>query len=266
MANLKKGLAGKAELVDCWQAADAVMIVSCTMTERSDIQQAKAAKKKIIFRIDNMPKDSRNRGTAFSRMRDFGQMADVIVFQSEWAKDYVGSWLAQYSVRLRNSKVIYNGIDSEFFYHRDDPKTRGENYVFCTFNTDENKRFPEAAYDFYLRNRAAVAEGKPQPKLTIVGQYGDKLREYNFDFFNKEKIKFVPPVEDRKTLGKIFREHQYMYFPAFADASPNTVAEGVACGCEILLPNSIGGTHEVIRKHRTSYTIYDMAQEYLETV
>jgi hypothetical protein len=40
------------------------------MTPREEILAAKEAKKKIIFRIDNMPKDSRNRGTAFSRMKD----------------------------------------------------------------------------------------------------------------------------------------------------------------------------------------------------
>lgn len=268
ISNLKKGFSGKAILVDDWRACDAVLIVSCTMTDRAEIRAAKDAKKKIIFRIDNMPKDSRNRGTAFSRMRDYAEMADVIVFQSEWAKKYVGDWLSfNYNVNLKHSKIIYNGVDTEFFYFKDNPEARPEKYVYCSFNTDENKRFPEAAYDFYLKNFEALRSKKTQPELMIIGQFPDKLREYNFDFFNKEKIKFYPPIEDRKILGNLFRENKYMYFPAFADASPNTVAEGIACGCKILLVHPIGGTQEVINYYSNKIlTIQEMANQYLEII
>lgn len=264
--NLKKGLKGKAEFVNTWQESDIVLIVGITMTERAEIKEAKAAKKKIVLRIDNMPKDSRNRGTAFSRMRDFGQLADQIVFQSNWAKSYVGNWLAyNHNVKLKHSKVIYNGIDPDFFYHHDNPSTRDEVYLFCTFNTDENKRFPEAAYDFYLRNFDALENGKKQPKLKLVGNLGDNLRNYNFDFFNKEQVTYTPPVSDRQELANIYRSCKYLYFPAFADASPNTVGEAITCGCQVLLANPVGGTKEVIDIFsKKPITIQEMAEQYLE--
>jgi glycosyltransferase involved in cell wall biosynthesis len=268
ISNLKKGILNKGLIVDDWRKSDAVLIVSCTMTDRAEIRAAKDGRKKIILRIDNMPKDSRNRGTAFSRMRDYAEMADTIIFQSEWAKKYVGDWLGfNFNVDINKSKVIYNGIDPEFFYYRDNPEERAEKYIYCSFNTDENKRFPEAAYDFYLRNFEALRQQQTQPELTIVGKFDDKLREYNFDFFNKEKIKFYQPIDDRKRIGDLFRENKYMYFPAFADASPNTVAEGIACGCKILLSNPIGGTQEVMDYHsKNTFTIGNMADKYLESI
>jgi glycosyltransferase involved in cell wall biosynthesis len=263
--NLKKGATGKAKFVDHWKDAHAVLIPSCTMTTRQDIQDAKAAKKKILLRIDNMPKESRNRGTAFSRMKDYAQLADVIIFQSNWAKEYVGSWLEMaHKIDLKNAKVIYNGVDTEFFYHRDDPKKRGETYLYTTFNTDENKRFPEAAYDFYLRNLKAIKENTHRPTLKLVGEFGKHLPEYKFDFFNGEKFSYTPPISDRKAMGEVYRSCRYIYFPAFADAAPNTVSEAVACGCEVLLMNPIGGTKEVVEQFtKRVITIQECADDYL---
>lgn len=267
--NLKKGAKGKARFVDHWQEAHAVLVCSVTQTTREEILAAKNAKKKIIVRIDNMPKDSRNRGTAFSRMKDFGLMADVIVFQSEWAKDYVGSWLSNtHGVNLDKSKIIYNGVDLDYFYYKDDPDKRGETYLFTTYNTDENKRFPEAAYDFHLRHRKAKTEKTTIPFLKLVGNFGKDLPGYNFDFFNGEKINYEPPVSDRKKMADIMRTCQYIYFPAFADASPNTVGEAMACGCKPLLINPTGGTQEVVNLFTKDkeYTIQKMADQYLGLV
>ncbi len=211
-----------------------------------------------------MPKDSRNRGTAFSRMKDFGMWADVIVFQSEWARQYVGKWLElNHGVDLSTSKVIYNGVDTDFFNHTDDPKTRGETYLYTTYNTDENKRFPEAAYDFHLRHWEAKINKTPLPHLKLVGNFGKELWPNNFDFFNGEKYNAEPPVSDRKKMADIMRSCQYLYFPAFADASPNTVGEAMACGCTPILVNPVGGTKEVVELfEKKVHTIQDMATQY----
>jgi glycosyltransferase involved in cell wall biosynthesis len=264
--NLKKGVAGKCTFVDSWKDAHIIFIGSVTMTTREEIINAKNAKRRIVLRIDNMPKDSRNRGTAFSRMKDFANLADVIIFQSEWAKDYVGSWLKNTcGVDTNKGHVIYNGVDTDYFYHKDHPAIRGDTYLFCTFNTDENKRFPEAAYDFHLKHRKAKQEKKPLPKLKLVGNFGKDLPSYKFDFFDGENISYSPPIADRNQLGNIYRSCQYLYFPAFADAAPNTVSEAIACGCEVLLANPIGGTVEVIRQFKSKViTIQEMANKYLE--
>lgn len=266
--NFRKGSSSLVNFVNTWQEAHVVFIASATMTPRDEILAAKAAKKKIVFRIDNMPKDSRNRGTAFSRMKDYGELADVLIFQSEWAKDYVGTWFSQtHGINLDKSHVIYNGVDTDFFNHQDDPKQRGETYLFTTFNTDENKRFTEAAYDFHLRHREAKKANRKLPTLKLVGNFPKEIVPYKFDFFNGEQHSYSPPIADRKKMADVFRSCRYLYFPAFADASPNTVSEAIACGCEILLANPIGGTTEVIQQFsKKIITIQDMAQQYIKVM
>ena len=264
--NFAKGIRGKARLVSNWRDADIVFIVSATMTSRQEIQEAKSNKRKIVLRVDNMPKDSRNRGTAFSRMRDYGKLSDWVIYQSEWAKNYVGEWLQfNHGVKLKRSTVIYNGVDTEYFFYKDNPKNRGETYLFTTYNTDENKRFPEAAYDFHLRHFKALKDKKSVPKLRLVGNFPKDTPRYNFDFFNGEKIDYSPPISDRMKMGNVYRSCRYLYFPAFADASPNTVSEAMACGCEVLLSSKVGGTREVIEQYsKKTITIQDMAERYLE--
>jgi hypothetical protein len=68
-------------------------------------------------------------------------------------------------------------------------------------------------------------------------------------------------------MGNAYRSCRYLYFPAFADASPNTVSEGIACGCEPLLVNPIGGTKEVVETFsKKIITIQEMADQYLALV
>lgn len=265
--NLRQGSRNLVTFVNHWQDAHTIFIPSVTMTTRQEILEAKAAKRKIVLRVDNMPKDSRNRGTAFSRMRDYGILADVIIFQSEWAKDYVGYWLESNFRVKAEKRVIYNGVDTSIFYYKDNPKARGDTYLYTTFNTDENKRFPEAAYDFHLRHRDAKRKNLPLPSLKLVGNFPKELPPYKFDFFDGENISYTPAVEDRKKMGDIYRSCRYLYFPAFADASPNTVGEAIACGCEVLLANPVGGTKEVIEQYsKKVISIEEMADRYIEVL
>lgn len=265
--NLRQGSRNLITFVDHWQDAHTIFIPSVTMTARQEILDAKAAKRRIVLRVDNMPKDSRNRGTAFSRMRDYGTLADVIIFQSEWARDYVGSWLESNFRVKAEKRVIYNGVDTSIFYYRDNPKARGDTYLYTTFNTDENKRFPEAAYDFHLRHREAKRKNLPLPSLKLVGNFPKELPPYKFDFFDGENISYTPAVENRKEMGDIYRSCRYLYFPAFADASPNTVGEAIACGCEVLLANPVGGTKEVIEQYsKKIISIEEMADRYIEVL
>jgi glycosyltransferase involved in cell wall biosynthesis len=267
LKNFIRGCKGKAEIVKTWQECSIAFIAGSTMADKDEVNLIKNSGKKIILRLDNVAKNSRNRNTSTSRISKFSLMADFIIFQSQWSKEYVGNWLSyRHGVNLKKSKVIYNGVDPEFFYHKDDPTTRGETYLFSTFNTDENKRFPEAAYDFHLRNFDALKNKKPIPHLTLVGNIpGGK--EYNFDFFNEEKYTYYPPIEDRKILGDIYRKNKYLYFPAYNDASPNTVGEAMACGCKPLLINPSGGSAEVVEQfNKHIITIDEMCDQYLEVM
>lgn len=255
-------------IVDKWQDCDIVMITGATMTNRDEIREAKAAGKKIVFRIDNMPKDSNNRGTAFSRMRDFILMSDFLIFQSWWAQDYVGWWaenkVGSPLLKMGQYKIIYNGVDEEFFYYKDDPLTRrGNKYLYVQYNRDENKRFAEAAMYFHKE----VYRNNPNAELNIVGKFSPEMIEYGFNFFSGEKIVYDPPIENPQDMGDIMRMCKYFLFPAYADASPNTLNEALACGLRPLLINKEGGSKEIYGRYLEGinpYSIQTMNKEYYE--
>lgn len=271
--NFSKGVAGQAEVVGCWCEADVVLIAGATMADRKEIIDAQHGGKRIVLRVDNMPKDSRNRGTAVSRMRDFALMADYIVFQSEWAKNYVGWWIKNkvkapaMGVIIESGKeefernsVVHNGVDAEHFYHEGDPSMRAENYLVVQYNRDENKRTTEAFHDFAMRART-----RPEVRLKVVGKFSPDTVLYNFDLFGDEKVVYMGVVDDPGVMGDIMRSCRYFYFPAFADASSNALAEAIACGCEPLLVNDTGGSREVIERHKDRpHTIQEMAGEYID--
>ena len=255
LRNLRKG-ATKTDIrfVDTWQECDVFLISGATMTDKDVVRSAKSAGKKIVFRIDNIPRDSRNRGTAFSRMLLFADLADAIIYQSEWAKEYVGWWLHKHvDFTNKQEQIIYNGVDPEHFYDSD--KREGETYLYVQYNRDENKRPTEAFYDFHMRYRQ-----NQNVKLVLVGQYSPELVQYNFDFFDRENVEYVGVIEDPKKMGDVMRRCEYIYYPSFVDASPNTLLEALSCGCHPLLLNKHGGSEEQLKV--IGRTIYDMAKDY----
>lgn len=253
LQNIKSAL--DAEFVTTVQEADLVLITGATMTQRSEIMWAKDNGIPVAFRVDNIPKDSRNRGTAFSRMLDFAKVADLIIFQSEWARDYAGWWFEDNGVDITNkSVIIYNGVDASAFYEDETERVK-DRYLYVQFNRDENKRMPEAFYTFHQAHRK-----NKEAELYLIGQFSSELINYNFDFFAGENITYLGVIDHREQLGDMMRSCEYLLFPAFADAAPNTVQEAVACGCKVIGVNEVGGTKEVLSLG--SRTIQDMANDY----
>jgi len=262
---LIKGLGKKVTVVNNWKDCDIVLITGVTMTDRTEMEQAKKAGKKIILRVDNLPKDSRNRGTAFSRMRDFAKLADYIVYQSGWSLRYVGWWLrnkvgAEAAVCEKCYSIIYNGVDTSVFNYDDKPSERDNNYLIVQYNRDENKRIPEALYHFHL-----VSRNYPDAVLKIVGQFSPEVINYNFDFFADENVEYLGIIDEPAVMAEIMRTCKYFYFPAYLDSCSNTLAEALACSCTPLLINDEGGSIEVMEQNVFGVKpIEEMADEYYE--
>lgn len=262
LRNFKKALPSEDSIVGSVDECDILFIVGATMTPRSEVERAKQLGKKVVFRVDNIPKDSRNRGTAFSRMLDFARLSDYVIFQSKWAMNYVGWWFEHNGIYIGSTaKVIYNGVDPDFFYEKkDNPERNVWRYLVVQYNRDENKRIPEAFYNFHMIHRTYIESSEINPELWIVGQFSPELVQYNFDFFAGEQVKYLGVVDDPAQMGDIYRSCGVLLFPAYADASPNTVMEARACGCYVQLANAVGGTHEVLGIQNR--TIYDMVNDY----
>ena len=257
--NIQKGMSG-VTFVASMQECDIVLITGATMTQRQEILDAKKLGKKIVFRIDNIPKDSRNRGTAFSRMLDFAKLSDWIIFQSEWARNYAGWWFEDSGIDITSkSSIINNGIDKDIFFIDKDSIRKKGRYIVIQFNRDENKRIPEAFYTFHQEYRK-----NKDIELFIIGRFSSELVSYNFDFFSGEDIKYLGIIEDPSQLGEIMRSCEFILFPAYIDASPNTLAEAISCGCTPIGINPIGGSIEIVNKWEqgTIPSIQDMGNNY----
>jgi glycosyltransferase involved in cell wall biosynthesis len=258
MRNFKNGMRkfySDVEFVDKIHEADVMLVSGVTLAKPDELKFAKEHGVKIVFRVDNIPKKSRNkRSRVYDNMHIFSSLADRIVFQSEWAKDYAG-----YFTGDSPWQIIYNGVDKSIFYPApEDEFENGLRYLFVQFNRDENKRFPEAAYYFHKRWRQ-----DNRSKLTLVGQFSPELADAKFDFFAGEDVEYLGVISDPNTLAEVYRSHDILLFPAFADAAPNTVLEARACGLAVECVNPVGGTEELLDVN-LDISLERMCREYYE--
>lgn len=254
LRNIRKGLIKlNHQIVDRIEDCDVFLIPGATMVNRKTVERAKELKKKIVTRCDNIPRNSRNRNTGTSRLRDFTLLADKVVYQSEWAKEYIMPFIN------REGPVVYNGVDIDIFKKaglrmgfRGSPT-----YLYSRFNRDETKRWEEAWYEYQMIQRR-----NPKAKLVIVGNFSPEQVEYNFDFFMGENYEYLGVIESPEEMARIYRSCDYFLATYYNDCYSNTYCEAIACGCQLYRPNLSGGTAEVIEQGVIK--LEDMTKEYVE--
>lgn len=225
-------------IVAKWEDADIVLIPSASMVSKETFYLLKSYKKKIVLRVDNIPRNSRNRGTGTSRLKAMADGSDLVIFQSQWAKDYISPFLG------KGGQVIYNGIDTSVFTNKGafvDFKGH-PTYLYSRFNRDETKRWEWAWYRYQQIQRQ-----EPNALLVLVGQFSDEQRQYNFDFYNNEKVKYMGVIDDPKMMANIYRGCNYLIACYSNDCYSNTYQEGLACGIKLFEPDMTGGTPELIK-------------------
>jgi glycosyltransferase involved in cell wall biosynthesis len=256
--NFIKGCQGKAEIVNTLQECDVMLVSGITMVEGSLLTTARELKKKVVLRVDNVPRKSRNkRCTPHQRLQEYAKLSDLIIYQSEWAERYIEPLCGK-------GKVIYNGVDTEVFNHNDNPDERENVYTFIYHGGNELKGFWTAHYLFQME-----ARDKKEAEFWFIYDFGKAIHEFkegNFDFWNNEKYIHLPKETDPRKLADIMRQAKYLIYPAVCDASPNVVGEAMACGCSVIgaANGDLSGTTEVILKNAEKpYTIQDMCDDYL---
>jgi len=233
---------------------DTICFISgATMVKRETIQKCKAVGMKIVLRVDNIPKNSRNRNTGTSRLFDYAQMADLVVYQSQWCKDYIGPWLK------KDGPVIINGADHEIFNQEGmaQPKEGETQYLYAQYNRDEAKRWHEAWYDYILESRNHPSH------LWIVGNFSPEQLEYNFDFFNGERFRYVGVLENPKDFAEFLRGTDEILLPYYNDACSNTMIEARLCGVKKIRHNGTGGNNEIMSCPLEELTAQRMAEKYM---
>lgn len=242
---------------DVLAEADAMLVSGVTLVEPSALYEAKRAGVPIVFRVDNVPRKSRNsRSTPHQRMKEYADLADVVVYQSEWAKKYC-------SPLSGDGTIIYNGTDTDFFFSKEKPKV--ERWLWAYHSRgNEMKGFWEAHLRFQLHARE-----NPNAEFWFVGNFGSEtltLREANFDFWNGEKFEHINPVAEPEEMADIMRQCTHLVYPAVADACPNLVVEAMLCGLEVVgYPSKeLSATEELVQLQKEGYdfSAQRMVEEY----
>ena len=197
-----------------YDEADTVLITGPTMASHGDVEQAKKDGKKIVLRVDNAVRNSNNRGTGMTRLKAFADKADLVIYQSEWARQFL------YPFTKKEGAVILNGVDTEYFNPRNRMDQDGT-YLYSRSSRDEGKGWIMAWY-WFVNNPG---------KLEIVGKFSSENLEYNFDFFNGERIQYTGFHKDMRDA---FARNRHFLYTYLNDACSNTLLEARASGCEIV--------------------------------
>lgn len=248
-----------------YENSEIYFISSPSMVQRDEVKKAKSDSKKIVLRLDNAVRNSRNRNTGMTRMYDFAQWADLIIYQSSWAKDYLKPFLKKDGI------IILNGIDTKLFKPSSIPPH--ENAVlYSRFNRDETKNYEVARYWF-----SRFAEKHSDARLIITGQFSNELREGNFDFYNQENFRYLG-VLDKNTMADVYRQCGKFLYTYYNDACSNTLIEALCSGCEIVgdkYYRNTGGASDILSvwnsaddfdKARRFFSRERMAMEYKEAM
>ena len=252
LRNFKKGVERLGHFVKDKGDADIALIPAPTMVSRETFEDVKK-RMPVILRVDGVPEDWRNRGTGTTRLRDFANKANAIVFQSEFSLNFMGAMLD------KRGAVIVNGVDFSIFSPSGDeaPLPKGEPRILhVMWRQDPNKRPEEVIESF----RAAWIVDK-KATLILVGRYPKDWATYNFGFFNGERYIHIESAREQE-LAKIMRACDVMWYPSYSDTCPNTVLEALACGLTVERYNEVGGVKELVERGVPD-SIQEMAKQYV---
>jgi len=256
ISNLKKAIT---EHLSSYEECDIYLIPSPSMVSKEEVDQAQSDGKKIVLRCDNIVRNSRNRNTGMSRMKRFAEQADLVVYQSEFAKSLLMPYLKKDGV------VILNGCDTDIFHANGRQEDTTAKYIYSRVNRDETKNWEMARYTFQAESQARNGDAF----LNIIGQYSPELIEYNFDFYQDEKFKYWGVITDQGTLANLYRNSDYLIYTFWNDACSNTLIEALCCGCTIADKYDMtktGGALEILQKYYTSgseyFSLQRMGKEY----
>lgn len=256
ISNFKLALHDK--VTEDYDNAKVYFIASPTMVQREEVAQAKRDGKKIILRIDNAVRNSRNRNTGMTRMKDFAQAADAVIYQSSWARGYLLPFLDV------SGEVIHNSADESIFHGPNVSKPM--TFVYSRYNRDETKNVEQARYYF-----SRIFERDSSAHLNIIGQYSPELVNGNFDFYAGEKFDFFG-VQTPDVVAEILRRSRTLIAPFFNDACSNTIIEALLCGCEVFDEpmTKTGGTPEILSAFKNQgpdyFHLARMGAQYWEVI
>lgn len=258
--NFVKGLGGNATYND----ADVYFIPGPTMVSKEDVHKAKQDGKKIVLRVDNIVRNSRNRNTGMSRMKRYSELADLVIYQSKYARELLGKKFLKV-----DGPIILNGCDLDIFNPRGRQEIGTARFLYSRVNRDETKNFEMARFIFQEESRIRNGDAT----LNLVGEYSPELKAYNFDFYSDEDVRYWGTVEDPNIMASIYRNSDYLIYTFWNDACSNTLIEALCSGCQVIDHYNMahtGGAPDIIyafRKWGNAYfSIQRMTDDYVGAI
>lgn len=252
MRNFAKAMGD--DITPNYNEASIYFVSSPSMVQRDEVRKAKEDGKKVVLRLDNAVRNSRNRNTGMTRMYDIAQMADLVVYQSQWAKDYLMPFVGKDGV------VIINGVDLDLYRSRE---SDGNKVLYSRFNRDETKNYEVARYWYSQYQRKHT-----DATLFIVGQFSQELRDGNFDFYMHEDYRYLGVLSPESMANLYFTCDKFLY-TYFNDACSNSLIEALVSGCEIVgdeYYQETGGAKEIMehfeRYGRNYFSLDSMGEIY----
>ena len=250
--NFIKGL-NWAYLTNTEAEADIIFIPGATQIPKDYILPKD---KKVVLRVDNALRNSRNRNSGMTRMCQLAERADLIIYQSQWARNYLSPVINKNKTK---EKVILNGADPHVF-RPDGERIETIHNPVCLYlrsSNHENKGWEMAWYDYQ-----SLFRNHPNAILYILGRFSEENIGYNFDFFNNERYEYKGFITDPEELAKYYRSADVLYLPFLNDACSNTYIEAKLSGIKNIVYHPSGGSPEISQSPVSDLTIEAMGKNY----
>jgi len=257
--SLKKGISDS--ITENYDEADVVCIVGASVCKPEVAEDAKRAGKKVVLRTDNFLRHSRNGGKGMDRMQRMAAVADLVVYQCEWAKSILDDFLGR-----PNSTIIYNGVDLDIFKPEGDRLDfrRDPVYLYAASSKGENKGWDICYYEY-----VEIQKREPDAMLLVVGKIPTAVLENNLDFFQGENYRYLGMVDSPERMSTIYRSATHLICPFQYDCYSNTAVEAWACGLELTHISPTGGMLELLenlKKGREFNSLERMTLQFKESI
>jgi len=172
------------------------------------------------------------------------ELADVVIYQSQWGKEQLDRYLYQ---RPDRYAVIYNGVDLQRF--SPSPQRPADLAGQRPTGLPVLGTVGLLRYKYRLRTFFEVSKRLAVPhRLLIVGsldgEAADVMARYRHDHQVGPRITYQPHVPPDQ-LPDLYRQMSVLIHPVSGDACPNVVVEALACGVPVVTPR-FGGTAELV--------------------
>ncbi len=259
-SNLVRGLRKKGVEV-CFDTDQAGVSAILVIGGTRQIRTLKLAQRRgipIIQRLNGMNWVHRQKWTGFRHflraewgnlvLAGIRRMADRVVYQSEFAKDW---WTKAKGEITVPQSVIHNGVDLEVFSPSSYPLPMGE-YRLLMVEGHHGGGYDQGLASGVALLRLLKAEMDKPVSLTVVGDVPESLRrKFQAD---GEVIHWLGVVDHMK-IPDLDRSAHLLFSSDVNAACPNAVIEALACGLPVVGFNT-GSLPELVRGDAGRVALY----------